>query len=77
MTVTRERPLSRTQIRMLKNIRDGLSPTAHCNGMSEFGGADGTWRSLVRRGLAAWEKNDLVITALGRGTLRDLTKVDA
>ena len=62
---------------MLTNIRDGLSPTAHCSGMSEFGGADGTWRSLVRRGLAAWEKNDLVITALGRTTLHDLLKTTA
>jgi len=75
--MTRERPLSWTQCKMLKNIRDGLSPTAHCNGMSEFGGADGTLRSLVRRGLAAWDANDLVITAVGRATLRDLTKVDA
>jgi len=67
------RKLSHTQIRMLENIRDGLSPTAHCRGMSEYGGADGTWRSLVRRELVAWEGDDLVITALGRTTLRDLT----
>jgi hypothetical protein len=62
---------------MLKNIRDGLSPTAHCNGMSEFGGADGTWRALVRRGLVVWEENDLVITALGRTTLHGLLKTTA
>jgi hypothetical protein len=62
---------------MLTNVRDGLSPTAHCRGMSEYGGADGTLRSLVRRGLAVWVKNDLVITASGRATLRDLMKVDA
>jgi len=66
------RPLSRTQIRMLCNVRDGRDAFAHCNNMSEYGGADGTWRSLVRLGLLVWEQNDLVITAAGRDRLREL-----
>ena len=70
--MTRERKLSRTQILMLKNVRDGLSPTRHCSGMSEYGGADGTWRSLVRRGFLVWQANDLVITALGRAALKEI-----
>jgi hypothetical protein len=56
---------------MLQNVRDGRDPFAHCKGMSEYGGANGTWRSLVRRGLLIWEKNDLVITAAGREVLRN------
>jgi len=65
------RPLSPTQLRMLRNVRDGRDAFAHCHNMSEYGGADGTWRSLVRRGLLAWDKNDLVITAAGREVLRN------
>ena len=64
-----ERKLSWTQVRMLKNVRDGLPYDNHCRGMSEYGGADGTWRSLVRRRLLIWHASDLVITALGRTTL--------
>ena len=70
--MTRERPLSSTQIRMLKNVRAGRDAFAHCKGMSEYGGADGTWRSLVRRGLLAWVDNDLVITAAGREALKEI-----
>lgn len=71
--MTRERKLSRTQRKMLTNIRDGLAFNDHCNGMSENGGADGTRRSLVQRGLLAYtDGHDLVITAAGRMTLRDL-----
>lgn len=65
------RPLSRTQLRMLRNVRDGHDPFAHCQSMSEYGGADGTWRSLVRLGLLVWDQNDLVITAAGREVLRN------
>jgi hypothetical protein len=71
-SVTRERPLSSTQIRMLKNVRDGLPYNDHCRGMSEYGGADGTWRSLVRRELLAWVNHDLVITAAGREALKEI-----
>lgn len=69
--MTRERPLSATQRQMLRNVRDGRDAFAHCSGMSEYGGADGTWRSLVRRGLLEWVENDLVITAAGRAALRE------
>jgi len=65
------RPLSATQLCMLRNVRDGRDAFHHCSNMSEYGGADGTWRSLVRRGLLAWDKNDLVITAAGREVLRN------
>lgn len=65
------RPLSSTQLRMLRNVRDGRDAFAHCKSMSEYGGADGTWRSLVRLGLLEWEQNDLVITAAGREVLRN------
>jgi hypothetical protein len=65
------RPLSTTQLRMLRNVHDGRDAFAHCHNMSEYGGADGTWRSLVRRGLLAWDENDLVITAAGREVLRN------
>jgi hypothetical protein len=57
---------------MLTNVRDGLSPTNHCRTMSEHGGADGTWRSLVRRGLLAWVNHELVITAAGRIALKEI-----
>jgi hypothetical protein len=70
--VRRERKLSRTQIKMLKNVRDGLSYDAHCRGRSEHGGADGTWRSLVRRGLLAWQPSNFVITAAGRAALQEI-----
>lgn len=65
------RPLSPTQLRMLRNVRDGRDAFAHCRNMSEYGGADGTWRSLVRLGYLVWEQNDLVITAAGREVLRN------
>ncbi len=67
--------LTSTQITMLKNVRDGLDPCQHCTGMSEYGGADGTRRSLIRRELLAWDHDthDLVITALGRSVLAERT----
>jgi hypothetical protein len=43
--------LSRPQWRMLRNVKRGLSPNAHCRTQSEHGGADGTFRSLIRYGL--------------------------
>lgn len=43
--------LSRTQIRMLRNVRDGRRPWTGAWGMSERGGASGTIASLTRRGL--------------------------
>ncbi len=69
--VRKPRPLSRTQLKMLRNVRDGRDPFAHCQSMSEYGGADGTWRSLVRLGYLVWDQNDLVITAAGREVLRN------
>jgi hypothetical protein len=70
----KEKTLSSTQIKMLQNVRDGLSPVDHLRTMAEYGGADGTLRSLVRRELLAYEKNEIVITAFGRITLRELGK---
>lgn len=73
--VRKPRPLSRTQIRMLRNVRDGRDAFHHCKGMSEYGGADGTWRSLVRRGLLLYVKHDFVITAAGRAVLAEIDRV--
>jgi len=69
--MTRQR-LSPTQVKMLTNVRDGRAPADHCRTMSEYGGAEGTWRSLVRRGLLAWHNRELVITAAGRITLQEI-----
>jgi len=57
---------------MLTNVRDGRDAFAHCRGMSEYGGADGTWRSLVRRGFLEWKDRELVITAAGRLALKEI-----
>ncbi len=70
--VRKPRPLSRTQIKMLTNVRDGRDAFHHCKTMSEYGGADGTWRSLVRRGLLTWIDRELVITAAGRAALKEI-----
>lgn len=70
--MTRERPLSPTQVKMLTNVRDGYDAFHHCWGMAACGGADGTWRSLVRRGLLVWDDRELVITAAGRTALREI-----
>ena len=66
------RPLSPTQVKMLTNVRDGRDPFDHCHSMAAFGGADGTWRSLVRLGYLVWVENDLVITAAGRAILQEI-----
>lgn len=66
------RPLSPTQVKMLTNVRDGRDAFDHCRSMSAYGGADGTWRSLVRLGYLKWVDNDLVITAAGRTVLKEI-----
>ena len=68
----REKPLTTTQIRMLKLVRDGEDYNRYANGMSERAGAETTKWSLLRRGLLAWRENDLVITAFGRATLKEI-----
>lgn len=68
----KERPLTTTQIRMLKLVRDGERYDLYAEGMSEHAGALTTRDSLVRRGLLAWRENDLVITAFGRATLKEI-----
>lgn len=70
MADTKERPLTSTQIRMLKNVRDGYSYDRGAEGMSGYAGAQSTMHSLVRRELLEWRGNDLVITAVGRAELR-------
>lgn len=58
--------LSNAQRRMLDNINRGASPTAHCKTRSDHGGADGTLRSLVRRGLLTREH---ALTDAGRDAI--------
>lgn len=70
--MTKERPLSRTQIRMLRLVRDGEPYDLFAYGMSERAGIKTTMDSLVRRELLTWHEDDLVITAFGRETLRKL-----
>lgn len=66
----RERPLSRTQLIMLKLVRDGEPYNLRARGMSEHAGAETTKWSLIRRGLLTWHEEDLVITAEGRAALK-------
>lgn len=75
----RERPLTWTQRRMLIGVRDHGNYLHGVHGQSAHGGADGTWRSLVRRGLLEWrryhegrlEGERLEITTLGRLALTE------
>lgn len=64
--------LSPTQIKMLQNVRDGLSYDDSCNGASEHGGASGTLRSLITHGLLIRTTVGPVITAFGRITLDEI-----
>lgn len=72
--MTRERPLSRTQIKMLRLVRDGERYNLFASGMSEHAGAETTKWSLLRRGLLTWLDDDLVITAAGRAALREIDR---
>jgi hypothetical protein len=72
--MTRERPLSRTQIKMLRRVRDGDDYNSGAYGMSERAGAETTKWSLLRRGLLTWLRDDLVITAAGRAALREIDR---
>ena len=42
--------LSESQRKVLWNIWNGMSPTHHCQGRSQFGGAAQTIASLFRKG---------------------------
>lgn len=68
----KERPLTRTQIRMLLRVRDGEPHDLFAYGMSERAGIQTTMQSLIRRELLAWREDELVITAFGRVTLREI-----
>ena len=69
----KERPLTVTQLRMLRRVRDGERHDLFAYGMSERAGIQTTMQSLIRRELLAWDKDDdLVITAFGRITLREI-----
>lgn len=68
----KERPLSRTQLRMLRLVRDGEPYDLFAYGMSERAGIKTTMDSLIRRELLAWHEDELVITAFGRITLREI-----
>lgn len=72
--MTRERPLSRTQIKMLRLVCDGDDYNRGAYGMSERSGAETTKWSLLRRGLLTWRDDDLVITAAGRAVLREIDR---
>ena len=74
-SLPKEKPLTPTQIRVLRNVRDGYEYDRHAEGMSGYAGAQTTMHSLVRRGLLHWRADRyLVITALGRATLREIDK---
>lgn len=69
----KERPLTQTQIQMLRRVRMGDDYNRGAYGMSERAGAETTKWSLIRRELLTWtDDHDLVITAHGRETLRKL-----
>lgn len=74
----RERPLSLTQRRMLEDLAGG-DGYAGVHGQSEHGGADGTWRSLVRRGLAEVDEGggNLRITPAGRHAIAEYNRETA
>jgi hypothetical protein len=65
MVPVKERPLSATQLRMLRGAADG-EPYRGIHGQSAHGGAYGTKCSLIRRGLLT---EDMQVTFAGRTAL--------
>jgi hypothetical protein len=63
------RILTASMRRMLRNLRDHGDPLHHCRTQADHGGADGTLRALVRRGLAEWTPLGVVITEAGRAAI--------
>lgn len=61
--------LSQAQWRMLRGAAEG-DPFGHIRGAAAHGGADGTLRSLVRRGLLGLGFRGYEITEVGRELLK-------
>lgn len=70
--MTTERPLSRTQIRMLRLVREGEAHDTGAYGMSGYAGVESTFQSLVRRGMLTTLDREVVITAMGRIALQEI-----
>lgn len=63
--------LTPRMLRMLRDVQEHGDPYASCRGRSQFGGADGTCRALVRRKLLAYKHGrGVIITPAGRDVVR-------
>jgi hypothetical protein len=74
--MTAERPLSKTQVRMLRLVREGEPYDRGAYGMSGHAGVESTLHSLERRGLLATLDREVVITAAGRVALMEISDED-